>query len=307
MMVGYPNYEGVVVEASAIDTTLSTSVEFITPAIAEAWLEKNVNNRPTRRTKLAEFATAMLRGEWMLNGEAIKFDWDGNLTDGQHRLLALIDAGRENGEITIPVLVIRGLDPSAQMTMDQGLKRTFSDTLRWLGEKNVVTLGSAVRILDNFLRTGIVSSQQHTRAVTKELLLETLDAHPQIRACLSPPQGDRVGKLLTPASAAALYYLFRRVDEDDAWQFFWLLGGGDGEVSGSLAHLRNVLHDNVARTHEKMDVRHRSALTIKAFNAWRGGTDMKIVRFSAGGARPERFPTIDGLDLGPKRDVSQQT
>ena len=69
-------------------------VETITPKLAEKWMEANKNNRPLRRSLVGRYAGAIRRGQWELNGESIKFDEDGVLFDGQHRLAAVVEANK---------------------------------------------------------------------------------------------------------------------------------------------------------------------------------------------------------------------
>lgn len=277
---------------------ITTVVERITPALAEEYLAVNAKNRKLTK-KVERFANAMARGEWKLNGEAIKFDYNGNLIDGQHRLRALLRAVFETDrELMFDTLVVRGLPPETQLTMDQGATRKFSDALRWRGEKDVARLASAIRVLDNFLKIGVISTQQHKGSVTYEELFEVLDAHPGIRD-LNPPKGDRNSKLLTKSIASVMWYLFRRVNEEDAHEFFYLLGGGEGESGVTITYLRNKLQDNATRTHNKMDTRHLSAFTIKAYNSYRSGSELKQIRWTGGGANPEPYPRINDLDIGP--------
>ena len=63
-----------------------------------------------------QYAADMKAGRWQLNGEAIKFDKNGHLLNGQHRLHAVVRA-----DTTIQMLVISGLDPETRTTMDSGL------------------------------------------------------------------------------------------------------------------------------------------------------------------------------------------
>ncbi|MDP2620568.1 MAG: hypothetical protein Q8P46_10395, partial [Hyphomicrobiales bacterium] len=66
----------------------------ITPELAREWLEKtNRKNRPLSELKWTAYAVDMLEGRWQYNGDAIRFGSDGVLLDGQHRLMACVEAG----------------------------------------------------------------------------------------------------------------------------------------------------------------------------------------------------------------------
>lgn len=104
--------------------SIDTDVVTIDPATASKWLETNNNNRPLRLYTVLEYARQMTRGLWQLNGEAIIFDENGNLIDGQHRLHAVVKSGA-----TIQSLVIVGISREAQETIDVGMKRTVGAQL----------------------------------------------------------------------------------------------------------------------------------------------------------------------------------
>jgi len=93
-----------------------------------------------------EYVSAMIEGEWLYNGEAIKFDRDGRLVDGQHRLEAVVKANKP-----IAFLVIRGLDPEVFKTIDTGKKRSAGDVLAIKGVKNPNAVGAAMRLLHRTL------------------------------------------------------------------------------------------------------------------------------------------------------------
>lgn len=70
------------------------TIETVTPMKAARWLKRNIANRRVSPKVVRNYAGDMSRGEWLLNGEAIKFDRDGNLLDGQHRLGAIVHNGK---------------------------------------------------------------------------------------------------------------------------------------------------------------------------------------------------------------------
>lgn len=77
------------------------------------------------------YAGDMKNGRWMLNGQGISFDEDGNLIDGQHRIAAVIRAG-----VTVPMLVMTGLPKSnggiikTIDTFDIGKRRLLANQLK---------------------------------------------------------------------------------------------------------------------------------------------------------------------------------
>jgi len=101
----------------------------LTPNMAQVWLNKmKEGDVPQRRIKdpwVRAMARDMEGGRWAFTGDPIRFDKLDRLIDGQHRCNAVVASG-----VTIPVLVIRGLDPSVMSKIDLGVKRTFADYLK---------------------------------------------------------------------------------------------------------------------------------------------------------------------------------
>lgn len=96
----------------------------ITPAMAEAFLEKSNGNRSLRqKTKLLAYKKDMLRGVWFYNGDSIRFSEQGVLLDGHHRLTACIETG-VSFEADISVI-----PKSSLHTIDKGGTRSDADSL----------------------------------------------------------------------------------------------------------------------------------------------------------------------------------
>ena len=107
----------------------------LTPTLAEKWLGQNHGNRNIRTPKVKAYARDLRNGAWLTDGSPFRFDWNGVMSDGQHRCEAVIESG-----VTIRAHVIRGLDPASREVMDTGTKRTPADALFFAGygkDKNV--------------------------------------------------------------------------------------------------------------------------------------------------------------------------
>ena len=99
------------------------NVETITPEIAEAYMERNKINRSVSNHTVAKYANDMSNGMWQINGEPIVFDVNGNLKDGQHRLLAVIRAG-----VPVSMLVVRGVSEDVSI-FNIGRGRSITDAI----------------------------------------------------------------------------------------------------------------------------------------------------------------------------------
>lgn len=104
---------------------------WITPAMAQAFLEGNRGNRKLRDYTVHSYARDMRAGDWVTNHQGIAFYADDTLYDGQHRLQAIIQADRPQ-----LLLVSRGWPRRGEQlvgvadTTDVGAGRTIADILK---------------------------------------------------------------------------------------------------------------------------------------------------------------------------------
>lgn len=125
---------------------VTSKTETITPGVAKKYFARNhPNNRTIAEAKVASYVKLIRNDEWQLNGESIKFAEDGTLLDGQHRLKAIMIAGK-----SIKTLVVRGLPTESVHTMDQGRKRTLASNLQFMGIKSATMKASVLRWLYRF-------------------------------------------------------------------------------------------------------------------------------------------------------------
>lgn len=121
----------------------------ITPDIARQWLEKNIVNRRLDNFRVRQYAIDMKNGAWELNGESIKFDKDGKLVDGQHRLNGIIKAN-------VPIVSLVVFDLSNVALLDRGRSRSEADSLVIGGKSPEVANSKCVGVakLHYMIQTG---------------------------------------------------------------------------------------------------------------------------------------------------------
>lgn len=255
----------------------------VTPALAHDWLGYNTHNRRLRDRVINAYASDMKAGAWQWNGESIKFAVGGALLDGQHRLAAIVAA-----DVTIPMLVVRGLPDEVQDTVDGGTKRKFSDVLQLRGELNYSTLAALARRIAlweaGIRRTG------GNFAPTNAQLLQVIEKYPDTREASTV--GNHVStRCGLPGSICAFgYWLFSRIDDSDASFFFDRLHDGQNLVKGDPVYeLRRVAEASRTVRGERSST-FLTAVMIKAWNAYRDGKPIALLTFKAGGAVPEKFP-----------------
>lgn len=121
---------------------LQIDITMVGPELAKEWLAVNIQNRKPSPAKQRQYAEDMQDGVWMLTGQAVQFDWNGTLIDGQNRLQTIVSTG-----VAVPLLVVRGLDPRAREVIDTGKARTASDSATMAGIPNAPVVSAMAKLV----------------------------------------------------------------------------------------------------------------------------------------------------------------
>ncbi len=122
-------------------TDLTASVELITPKRAAEMLSLlHPKQRKVCRDTVNDYIRAINQGDWDCSNDAVTFDVDKYLINGQHRLLACIETG-----VPIECVVFRGA--SCMGAMDQGRRRTLDQSLRARGIDTSKKHGQVIRAM----------------------------------------------------------------------------------------------------------------------------------------------------------------
>ena len=118
----------------------------ITPTKAKSILENNIINRAPNKHNIGYLADEILKGQFVYNGESIIISDEGHLLDGQHRLMACIEAN-----MPITVNLVEGIPFDAMTTIDTGRSRNAADVLAMNGIQNTTAMATAIkRIISKF-------------------------------------------------------------------------------------------------------------------------------------------------------------
>jgi hypothetical protein len=258
----------------------------ITPALAEQWLERNTRNRPMNARHVDHLLADILDGFWQVNGEAIKFDTQGNLIDGQHRLAAIMKAGR-----AIDTMVMWNVPDSAFETIDSGRKRQAADVLSISGVKNAALVAAAAKLLWKYANKKVYSPEWPT---SREVAI-LVDGTPELVDAAADASGRKHMRSLMPSSITAwLMYETRRRDPIAAETFWERLDSGEHLASDSPVHrLRERLQDNRA-SKTKLYPTDVAALAVIAWNNhWKGRSTRQLKHVTSPDVpASERFPVI---------------
>lgn len=97
----------------------------LTPEIAKDFARRLPKRQRKQSKKLIDkYANDIVAKRWPFIGDSIRFNANDELIDGQHRVETVIETG-----VTIPTLVVFGLESDAIIPMDTGKGRRFEDLL----------------------------------------------------------------------------------------------------------------------------------------------------------------------------------
>src|SRR5262245_22074 len=127
---------------TGVGQSIRTTVTTITPRQAADILARGGKNRRVKDAKVEEYAGAMKRGEWLLNGETVVPDTGGRAIQGRHRLL-----GGVKSDTPFPTVLVEGIDLTALATFDTGSRRSLGDVLSMNDEHRANRLAAALRMI----------------------------------------------------------------------------------------------------------------------------------------------------------------
>lgn len=273
---------------------------FITPEIASGFMERSDLNRTLNRNRAVLLAEAFQRGEHRLTGDAIIFNKRSLMTNGQHRMLAVMLAGLDRG---LPFWVMENADDDEILVQDTGRPRSFLDHLKMSGVTNRNAMAGAAKLLLNY-RNGVVASQTlwEKRLSPTNFQMDAFFKENEAILRDGTHHADQVRRRLQLgiSALAVAWIVISAIDREDAEAFWDELMLKTDEVSSAVRVLINVvlntrkarrgLKGREAGWYSPFDTRHQLALIFKTWNSWRDGREVKNLSFKTGGKAPEQFP-----------------
>jgi hypothetical protein len=261
--------------------------ERITPEDARRYLANNPNNRKVRPQVVRAYAQDMKARRWRVTGDPIRFNGNGALMDGQHRLLACIEANEP-----FDTWVGHGFTDEDMPVIDTGAGRSLADVLAWRGEKYGSLLGSAITFIWRYQNGSLRS--RHIRP-TRQQVLDWLDANGEIRRSAVVANSVRKRVRMPGTAVCAVHFLASKIDPADADAFFELLGAGANLPEGSPIFAMRRWAERMTSKRDRPDSIVYAALLIKSINAWREGREVWTLGWRPGGASAEPFPELVAL------------
>lgn len=278
----------------------------VTPTVAAKWLQTQTRNRTPQIRAIAAYRSDMVAGRWKFSADPIRFDADGHLIDGQNRLTALSTV--PDPDISLEFLVVRGLEPDAQLVMDQGARRTAAQQLGLQGVVNGAAMAAGARLALMWERDQLFRWQRGaTDVVTNNTVIDWVHANPEIIAVASA-RLSRVKAIGLRASVGTAFTLrMGMVNADDTGRMFEEMYSLTNLPPGSptltmVKRIQRVQNDPDL----KMSEIDQLGFLIYTWNHWVAGrTAERLQRPKNGWA--SSFPKVDRLPKTAEVDAPEQT
>jgi hypothetical protein len=261
---------------------------------AEVVLAYNTGNRRVTRRKLDALGSQMRKGEFENTGEPIIISAEGVLNNGQHRLLAVVEA-----DAVVDMDVRFGIPRRAFTKTDTGAPRTGGDVLTIAGVAHGGMVSSAVRLVILYKRglpdsiREFVSNDEIARAYERWSGIAEVA---QRVAAYNFKKGIRSTPLLATAYLASRSPGKTKLD---AW-LHTLATGLDVSRDNPAYQLRERLIGGItAPIGTREGLLERFALMIKSWNLYAADETVPMRRFHwrSNGRAAELFPRIEGARL----------
>ena len=255
---------------------LEVEIVIVTPEKAREWLALNQGNRNKRRRVIDAYARDLAHGYWLVTGESIKFDWNGRLIDGQHRLEATIAAN-----VPLETLVVWNLDPAVQKVLDMNARRSGANALRFAGvqvqQKDIASVARVHTAWTAGSLTNALSSMAGT-ILTNSELIAWYESNPDVDQAVAFAR--RISRNLgsTTAGLGAAILELMRIDIDDTIEF--LDSAAEMKTDGT-GDPRKALRDAFSKI--RSDRRAPSPaetlhIVFRSWNAWQKQQPLKLIK-----------------------------
>jgi len=240
---------------------IATGMCLVTPHDAEELLKRNTHNRPPSQMVTQKYETEMRMGDWYPAASGIGIDTNGVMTDGQHRLAAIIKSGEPQW-----LLITTNLPPESQRKHDRQFRRSLPQVFALAGicshKKTVQIATFLARCTAEDFRTGVyygsVSDSEVEAAIANH--------KPALEAIASIPKDASLGIGLVGYRAALV--LAYEIHGEKVIKFANEVGSElHTRYDDPAFRLRKTLLENGSSGGGNRQVR-IFRKTVAAFNAW---------------------------------------
>lgn len=253
-------------------------------------LSLNTHNRAPKRSAIDWLHQSIDDGQWFLTNQGVGITASGWITDGQHRLIAIADAGYPPVEFVL----VTGLKDEAQAVVDRHAKRSQADVIKLFLNQTVTNQAVAVANVIFRVRTdGESFSFINKRPSDFEIagfISDNAEALSRIMPC--------IGSGARAAVAAAIVHYSMSYDFDAACEFADKVRTGVGLTATDPAYRLRLWLENHRAGGAQSQVEHYSA-TATACIAHARGESLNMIRLSASWDRLPKRRQSSGFMVKP--------
>jgi len=252
----------------------TVSIQKVTPTLAKAWLERNKRNRTVNQRRVLFYLDQMQKDQWQFSGDTIRFDWNDDLLDGQHRLLALIQYGEP-----IEFIIVEGLDPETVVVIDTGKTRSAGDAVSMLGVSYAATMAATVKTIIMFRNGRYSDKEAAIKGVSNTEIVGFIKKHQGLEDMIAHVIGlQHQFRFVAGSTLCALYFILESKHAATTEKFFQKFATGiDLSEKSPIRALRDKLMRD-PKNQSNLTPRDKMALFIHAWNAHRRGRELENVR-----------------------------
>lgn len=239
----------------------------ISPLTAAWLLGENEKNRNVSEPISIQYATDIVEGRWMENGDGLGISKCGKLNNGQHRCHAVLRSG-----ITITTNVTVGLERDSRATNDIGLPRSLSSLLAMDGVDNHTIIGIMTKLVIGWEESG-TAAKRPTRESSPTRVREFIANDNSIADSAQFVRTVKIPKgFLSKPQIGFFHNVLTKHDPVHAEAFLRALVTGNEEGRGlRVDDPRNVIRTRLIAEHKLLKHADRVELVFRAWNAWREG------------------------------------
>lgn len=271
-------------------TDITTETIYVDAILAEKMLENNrwhsVGVKDTNRTiskkTVARYANLMAYGRWLLTHQGLAFREDGSLEDGQHRLLAVIEADKMKPGIVIPFRVTTNVPTGTFKVLDSNLRRSPGNILSSaVGAGNSFQVAATAKKFYCYMNIPFefATSWASPPQWDSSMLPDVVEQYPCIQEAVSRVRSKQFTGNLTAISTGMALAMELRPDTD-VEKFIWRLETGLDPSPGEPAYMLREKLAVMSRMGQTAKADEQLAYFIKAYNKYILGESILAFRFA---------------------------
>lgn len=258
----------------------------ITPRMATLLMDHNTSNRRFSPGRKDQFTFIINAGRWINTGEPVIISKGGRLSEGQHRLAAIIET-----QTAVECDISFGISDEAFWVTGTGATRVGADVLSIIGVKYPIKIAAGLRMLIWYER-GLPDAFYDKKKIPNDDIIGAYNRWPDISHAY-PFLSESLRTHYKAVNAAALawcYLALRQKNESIVGQFLEEVRTGLVDSERNPARkLREWMHREGPMVHGDDNVL-RLAVWIKAWNFWLAGDYDSRLTWRDGGK--EVYPSV---------------